>query len=181
MLNYSCAVDERWSEIPGYEGFYEVSDMGRVRSLDRIVVDKQATRFRRFKGRLLKPQLTQAGYYVVALSKNGKPKDHYIHRLVLSAFVSLPEPGFEACHENDVRTDNRLRNLRWDTHLENVRDALTRNRMRSHNGEKTHCHRGHPFNETNTLIRPNGRSCRECRRINERRRYHERKKSLIHA
>lgn len=169
---------ERWISVPGYEGLYEVSDMGRVRSLDRVVIDKQGTRKRSFKGKMLKPQNVYTGYTMVALSKDGKVSDWYIHRLVLTAFRGEPAPGAEGCHNNDIRSDNRLENLRWDSHLENVRDAFRRNRMRNHNRERTHCRRGHPFNETNTIVRPDGRGCKTCKLLTERIRYHKAKNSV---
>ncbi len=161
--------------MPDYEGLYEASDLGRVRSLDRDVIDKGRSRVRHFKGRILKQQLRKnTGYLMVALSKDGIVEDWYVHRLILTTFRGEPEDGHEGCHENDIRTDNRLENLRWDTHLANVGDAIQRGRASNigdFNGTKTHCLRGHPFDEANTVVRPNGRSCRECRRINERARY----------
>jgi len=176
--NYGAASAERWRPIPGFEGYYEASDQGRIRSLDRVV-ERTNNSPMRLKGKILSAQLRKnTGYYVVGLSRDSKPKDWYVHRLVLMAFVGMPQPGQEACHGNDVRTDNRLANLRWDSHAENVRDAVTRQRMRSHNREKTHCIRGHAFSEANTVIRPTGRGCRSCRRLTERIRYHKRKKAV---
>jgi hypothetical protein len=166
------APGERWLPIPGFEGFYEVSDLGDVRSVTRVV-ERTNHSAMTIQGRLLVPQFRpDTGYYVVKLSKENRKRNYYIHRLVLMAFVGLPVDGDEACHGNDIRTDNRLVNLRWDSHRENVRDALRRNRLRNHNRDKTHCIRGHAFTEANTVIRPEGRGCRACRRLTERRRYH---------
>lgn len=173
-------MDETWLPIPGFEGYYEVSDLGRVRSLPRLVTRGHG-RHMNLKGRVLKPQFRpNTGYYGVGLCVEGKSQNYYVHRLVLMAFRGLPEPGQEGCHENDIRTDNRLENLRWDSHLANVGDAIDRGRHRcigSYNRSKTHCDRGHPFDETNTHIRPTGRSCKECRRLKERERYHASKAS----
>ncbi|QZT61237.1 NUMOD4 motif-containing HNH endonuclease [Mycolicibacterium austroafricanum] len=166
---------EEWRPIPGFEGYYEASRIGRVRSLSRVVTRTNHSSMA-LKGRILKPHIRKNnGYYVVGLSRNGKPRNYYVHRLVLMAFRGLPEPGQEGCHENDIRTDNRLENLRWDTHLENVHDAIKRDRLVSigyYNRDKTECDRGHPFDEENTLIRPEGRGCKKCRRLMERERYH---------
>lgn len=171
-------VSERWLPVPGYEGLYEVSDQGRVRSLDRIVVMKNGRR-RPTPGKILKPEFRRnTGYHGVALSKDGISRTHYVHRLVLMAFRGLPGPGQEGCHGNDIRTDNRLENLRWDTHHANVHDCIDRGRHREighYNRDKTECDRGHPFNEANTKIRPEGRACRECERMMERARYHKAK------
>lgn len=165
---------ERWLPIPGFEGHYEVSDHGRVRSLDRVVIDKQGTRRRKFKGRMLKPQRVYTGYDVVGLSKDGKPRDWYIHRLVLMAFCGPPAPGAEGCHNNDIRSDNRLENLRWDTHLNNVRDAVKRDRMKNPARDKTHCKRGH---ELGKRIPGRRRRCIICRRYLERVRYHRQRQA----
>jgi hypothetical protein len=162
---------EQWRAIPGFEGFYEVSDQGRVRGVTRTVKRNNHSAMT-IKSKLLVEQYRpDTGYYVVKLSKNNRKRNYYIHRLVLMAFVGLPEEGQEACHENDVRTDNRLVNLRWDSHTANVQDAIKRNRMRNHNRERTHCKRGHPFDSVST---PGGRrTCYPCRRLNERNRYHK--------
>jgi len=172
-------MQEQWRPIPGFEGHYEASDLGQVRSVERAVCSHADRRIRIFKGRILKQELQannpvhrSGGYYVVKLSKNGICSKHYVHSLVLKAFIGPCPEGQECLHGNDIRTDNRLENLSWDTHQANVQDTHVRGRYRNHNAEKTHCHRGHAFDEANTIIRPTGRSCLECRRLNERARYH---------
>lgn len=150
---------EKWKAVPKYEGFYEVSDQGRVRSLDRIVSDG-----RRMKGKLLSPNRLLRGHLHVGLWKNGKVENILVHRLVLLAFVGPCPAGMEACHWNDISDDNRLENLRWDTLSANSRDALRNGRH--YNANKTHCPRGHEYTPENTYVRPSGqRECRECRRI----------------
>lgn len=169
------SAQERWRPIVNYEDHYEVSSHGRVRSVERRVASHDDGRIRVFKSRILRPGLRQ-GYHVVNLSKDGIRAKFYVHRLVLIAFRGEPPPGAECCHYNGIRDDNRLQNLRWDTHLSNVRDTIAHGRHRSiglYNSEKTHCKRGHLFDEVNTVIRPNGgRACKECRRMMERIRYH---------
>lgn len=168
---------EQWRPVPGYEGLYEVSDLGRVRGLDRLV--RRGNKTMHIRGRMLVPDFRKnTGYYAHKLCKDGTKTLFYVHRMVLMAFRGMPEPGQEACHGNDIRTDNRLANLRWDTHHANIHDAIDRGRAHLigyYNGDKTECDRGHPFDEENTLIRPTGRTCKACRRLKERERYHKAK------
>jgi hypothetical protein len=110
---------ERWVPVVGYEGLYEVSDLGRVRSLDRVVGDRQ----RRIRGVVLKgtPRSlrgTRGGINTrlgVCLCKGGKTRTHFVHALVLAAFVGPRPDGYQACHGPGGPQDNRLSNLRWDT------------------------------------------------------------------
>jgi hypothetical protein len=113
---------EQWRAIPGWEGFYEVSDMGRVRSLDRIV--RCGNGHKLSKGRIKATPLVK-GYRRVALHRENEDKQEYVHRFVLMAFRGMPEPGMEACHNNGNRLDNTLANLRWDTLASNKRDMVT--------------------------------------------------------
>jgi hypothetical protein len=110
---------EVWKSILGYEGKYEVSNRGRVRSLPRLVKTYQG--HRKLSARILKPYLMKTGYLEVKLSSPSRYA--LIHSLVLSAFVSPREPKKVARHLNDIRTDNRLENLAWGTPSENAFDA----------------------------------------------------------
>lgn len=118
---------ERWLPVVGYEGLYEVSDQGRVRSLDRLVPHGRGGTMRRRKGQVLKPGLSSAGYETVTLGKRGS---HGIHVLMLTAFVGPCPPGHECRHLDDVRTHNRLPNLAWGTRSDNMKD-MYRNGGRS--------------------------------------------------
>lgn len=153
---------EKWEEIPGYEGFYEVSDQGRVRSLDRM-----NSRGHRIKGKLLSPGRGHRGYLQVNLCKGGKREHTHVHRLVLQAFIGPCPDGMEACHYNDIPDDNRLENLRWDARSANSHDAIRNGRH--YWAKKTHCPRGHEYTPENTYAHPSGkRHCRECRRMWQR-------------
>lgn len=103
-----------WKDIPGYEGLYQVSNDGKVRSLDRVTIDKIG-RKRPQKGAILKPGIRTGGYKKVGLCKNGVIKHISVHRLVALAFI--PNPNNLPCinHINEVRTDNRAENLEWCT------------------------------------------------------------------
>ena len=119
-------MPELWQPIKGYEGLYEVSDQGRVRSLERKAQTYQG--FRRVRGRILKGQKIPGGYLTVMLYKNNETERLYIHRLVATAFCSNPLAFSYALHGNDIKTDNRASNLRWGTHQQNVDEAVERGR-----------------------------------------------------
>lgn len=153
---------ERWLPVPGYEGVYEVSSLGRVRSLPREVDDGR-TRRRRLKGKILTLSTQTSGYLQVRLQAAGQHSAPLVHRLVLEAFVGPAPSGAEACHQNGNPHDNRVENLRWDTRRENVADAI---RHGTHRGSRTHCPRGHAYEGANVLVRADGsRACRACARL----------------
>lgn len=113
---------ETWKPIPGFEGYYEASDLGRIRSLDRVCSMRDG-RLNRRRGRILTPQLRgcQRSYLAVFLKVNGGKTAIYVHRAVLLAFVGLPGEGEEASHEPDPDTFNcRLDNLKWRTRQVNL-------------------------------------------------------------
>lgn len=99
-----------WRAIPGYAGLYEASTDGRIRSFVRYV-----------NGRILKPQ--QCGKYLtVDLWRNRHGRQHYVHALVLLAFTGERPRGKQACHHDGDTTNNCVKNLRWDTAINNNKD-----------------------------------------------------------
>lgn len=160
---------ERWLPVIGYEGLYEVSDLGGVKSLDHTTVDKNG-RLMQWSGRQMRVSPGKNGYPRVRLTKSGEQANHSVHHLVLEAFVG-PRPFPEAYgrHLNDQRLDNRLSNLAWGTASENNHDRVRNGRHPARN--KTHCAQGHPFDENNThwYIAKNGRPNRACRTCSGRR------------
>lgn len=163
---------ERWRDVAGWEGYYQVSDLGRVRSLTRTIT-LQDGKSRTYKGKLLKPGTNRLGYPLVALSRPGKTITAKVHRLVLLAFVGDNKPGEEACHNNGDRSDARLVNLRWDNHSGNMYDR--RAHGTDFQSNKTHCPQGHPYDAENTKVipsRPTARYCRQCHRDRSENRWH---------
>lgn len=112
---------ERWADIPGYEGMYQVSDLGNVRSLDRVSTHSIRGAIK-LHGKVLKGGLCK-GYPMVALCKDGKSKTHKVHRLVAAAFVPNPEGLPEVNHRDGCKSNNAARNLEWCTHSCNIRHA----------------------------------------------------------
>jgi len=117
---------ERWKAIPGWP--YEVSDCGKVRSIDRVVITSNG-QVRFWKGRVLRVGIYQEGYPIVLLRKNGKEQTTNVHSLVAQAFLpKAPSPKHRVDHKDDTRTNNHFRNLQWLTHAKNIKKGYRRKR-----------------------------------------------------
>lgn len=117
---------EIWKDIPGYEGYYQVSNMGRVRSLDRWIEqeDPRGNYFRPFPGRIIKPYYSTQGYRYVAISnKKSKGKKASVHILVLRSFIGVCPDKYQCNHINGKRDDNRLENLEYCTRSDNIKHS----------------------------------------------------------
>jgi len=151
---------ESWRAVVGFESGYEVSDLGRVRSITRTVPCKGGTRT--VNGRIRKQAVTSVGYSIITMSVDNKLTTKLVHLLVLEAFVGPRPDGMEACHYDGNKTNNRLSNLRWDTKAANAEDAV-RVGKRIRFEDQQQCKRGHPRTSENTYVNSNGRRlCREC-------------------
>ncbi len=100
---------EVWRDIPGYKGYYQASDLGRVRSLPRYGT----------RGKVLKPVLTTNGYLRVGFNVKGKCKKLLVHRIIAQTFIDNPKNLPQVNHKNEHKTDNRVSNLEWLTAKEN--------------------------------------------------------------
>lgn len=120
-MNFTA--EESWRNIPGHD-FYEISDMGNVRSLDREVtfIRNGNSVIYRYKGKNIRPTIANTGYPVVGL---GNKKIHLVHRLVLLAFVGEAPEGHLCAHNDGTRNNNHLSNLRWTTQLDNSHDRIS--------------------------------------------------------
>lgn len=110
---------EQWRDVIGYEGIYQVSNLGQVRSLDR------PGRGRWAKGRVMRPSSERHGHLHVILCKEGARRTAKIHHLVLEAFRGPCPCGYEGAHRDSDPTNNCLGNLRWATHGDNESDKIT--------------------------------------------------------
>lgn len=113
---------EVWKSVVGYEGLYQVSNKGRVKSLPRAVNAPQAGGIRMSPGKILKPGNAH-GRWLVSLSKQGQVKSCWVAHLVAEAFLGPNTNGSHVLHKNDVATDDRVENLRYGTHQENMADG----------------------------------------------------------
>ena len=112
-------MQECWRAVVGYEGYYEVSNLGNVKSIERLVRHSRSNIEFLRKGKLFKPSIERAGYLKVQLSVRGKSKYYFVHRLVAQAFLPNPDNLPEVNHKNEIKTDNNLDNLEWCSRLYN--------------------------------------------------------------
>lgn len=173
-----------WRDIPGYEGWYQVSANGQVRSLDRIVIHRfKDGRIRKANHRgciLVGSRAHSGGYPLVHLHRDGRRVGEVVHRLVLKAFVGpAPQAGMEGCHRDGDPMNNDISNLYWGTRKENVQD------MARHGTAawmtRTQCPNGHLYVPATTAGRKgvNGPgTVRKCRICNDaaQKRYYTRKR-----
>lgn len=154
---------ERWLDVGGFEGLYQVSDLGRIRSVDRGVSDGKG-RTKKMVGRVLRLSPDSRGYLVASVCKEGKRRIVRAHRLVLAAFVGPCPDGCEVRHGANGVEDNSVGNLSYGTHIKN---QLDRRRDGTDNGRKVVRNDGFEFNSINQAAEKSDCHasviCRVCR------------------
>lgn len=163
-------MNERWRGVAEYPN-YEVSDRGRVRSVERTITCADGS-IRHYRSRVLRPFHDQAGYLRVSLGQRAIKR---IHRLVAEAFCERPPtPGLEVRHYDGDNRNNVAENLVWGTPSENQFDRVRHGR--NHNANKTQCKRKH--DDFYAILMPSGRYRRRCRTCDNARRANRRIKQL---
>lgn len=150
------AMEEIWMPIKNYEGLYEVSNLGNVKSLNRLVensgnagsLNRLVKYYQPIRERILKPIMNTGGYYGIILHKNGKPEMFRVGGLVLAAFIKPKNKNLQVNHINGIKSDNRLVNLEWCTPSENMIHAYKNKLMISPCGSK---HYNSKINENDVL------------------------------
>ena len=161
-------MPERWLPVVGYEGYYEVSDHGRVRSVLRTVTRTDGRKVT-YKGMNLQPVRDGQGRCRVSLHKGNKGKRFLVPHLVAAAFLGARPKGMDVCHGDGDPSNNRADNLRYDSKRGNMLDK--RGHGTDHNVNKTHCPRGHELVDPNLVPsrkRHGRRDCLACSRTHGR-------------
>lgn len=126
---------EIWKDIKGYEGLYEVSNYGRIRSKEGKTTYTEKHGVRRWKSRILKQKKDKLGYFRVCLWKEGKPKDFLVHRLVAIAFIGNPPQDKQLINHKDGQPGNNFfENLEWCNHRHNLIHAYKHKMNQAPNG-----------------------------------------------
>lgn len=125
---------ETWRDIKGYEGYYQVSNLGNIKTLDREVYDSKRHLFRFYKEKVMKTALCRKGYKRIQFKVGGVYKSYAVHRLVAEAFIPNPFNLPEVNHKDSNRENNAEHNLEWLTHSENQKHSY-RQGKRNHKGE----------------------------------------------
>ena len=126
---------EIWKDVPGYEGLYQVSSLGNVKSCSRIRKGGRHNCVRTYKEKQLKTTKSPYGYIYVQLYGENHTKKYFTHRLVALAFIPNLENKPSVNHINGIKHDNRVENLEWVTHSENTKHAFNTNLIKIKHGE----------------------------------------------
>jgi len=163
---------EEWRPIPGWEGMYEASSHGRIRSIDREVPDS-CWGTRKVRGKILKLRRSPQNRPLVNLCRNSVCKNVTVHSLVMAAFVGPRPEGQVIRHLNDDPWDNRLENLAYGTQRDNAHDLIRNGRHFDTN--KTHCPRGHDLVAPNLVACTARKGYRDCLACSRARAYRQKR------
>ena len=163
---------EKWRPVTGYEGLYEVSDQGQVRSLDRVILRSNGVPMK-VKGRVLqlKPGNKHDHLKVTLVNGSEQREVVWVHRLVALEWCERLPGQDVVLHGKEGPTVNRADHLRWGTYADNYADMAVHDTLPVY-VPPDKCLAGHPMTPENVYVppkRPNERRCRECQRIRERR------------
>lgn len=116
---------EEWRQVIGYEGYYEVSNLGRVRSVARAV-NFENGRILHYQGKITRVYFNAGGYLRVHLNRDNKSREHKVHSIVASAFIGPRPPGMQIDHKDGCKTNNAPSNLEYVTGSENIKRSFAR-------------------------------------------------------
>jgi hypothetical protein len=134
QLSIEDIVLETWRDVVGYEGYYQVSNTGKVKSISRNIWNGKG--YIKSSGKLLKQGTNQKGYPIVYLSKNSKSKTITVHRLVAKAFIENPSDKPQVNHIDGNKKNNNVSNLEWCSNQENQLHAVI-NKLNDHSTYKS--------------------------------------------
>lgn len=117
-------MKEIWKDITGYEGYFQVSNLGNFRSLNRKIKYKKEGMLRNYPGKTLKTETIVEGYQRIVFMKNGIKKRYMCHRIVAQEFIPNPDQKSYINHINGNKADNRVENLEWCTGKENAQHSF---------------------------------------------------------
>ena len=132
-------MQEIWKDIKNYEGLYQVSNLGRVKSVERKVWCERNKSFKVLKERILKLWKSNCGYLRVVLCIDSKTRYHSIHRLVAEAFIPNPDSLPQVNHKDEDKTNNRIENLEWCSGEYNRNYGTRNERIKTTQGKPVLC------------------------------------------
>lgn len=144
QIEMTITDNEKWVPIQGYEGIYEISNLGNLRSIERFVISELSRiKERRLKGKQMKKFLTKKGYFRISLRKGLSYKKFFVHRLVALSFgINKPDGKDQINHINGIESDNRLENLEWCNQSENQQHSYRNGRTPWNKGLKNPYRKG---------------------------------------
>lgn len=167
-MQHTSSPPETWKPVVGWEGFYDVSNQGRVKSVTRKIQRSNGCP-QTVRERVLKQTQNKSGHMYVSLRRPGEHFPVTVHTLVMAAFVGPRPESMEVCHIDGDPTNNWASNLRYGTRSDNLHDLVRHGGH--HQARKTHCIRGHVLAGPNLVasyMKRGRRNCLACGRARSR-------------